>query len=122
MNNVVPFPKAEKLDLTELSFVHDYWVRPAGRKRGQPFRVFWAVSSSGNYSADLNAGRQMAVEWLRASAPGRTGNRGNLPVAYRRGGLARLSPFHFKAMQAGSNAKGYKHVGTRDYYRCSKRR
>jgi hypothetical protein len=66
MSNVVSFPKAKAtLDLTELSFVHDYWVRPPGRKRGQPFRVFWAVSSSGDYPADVEAGQQMAIEWLR---------------------------------------------------------
>lgn len=66
-SNVVPLrPEPPKLPpLTTLSFVHDYWVRKPGRKRGEPFRCFWAVSQSGNRRADVAAGRQMAVEWLR---------------------------------------------------------
>jgi hypothetical protein len=65
MTNVVTFPTRPKLDLTDLSFVHEYWVRPPARKRGMAFRVFWAVSPSGDRSADVEAGRQMALEWLR---------------------------------------------------------
>ena len=66
--NVIPFRKPESPELppvTTLSFVHDYWVRPPNRKRGKSFRVFWAVSPSGDYLADCEAGQQMALEWFR---------------------------------------------------------
>ena len=46
--------------ITELSFVHDYWVRPVDRKRGEAFRVFWNVQATGDYAADCNLGRETA--------------------------------------------------------------
>jgi hypothetical protein len=65
MSNVVSFPKGNaKLDLTEISFVNDYWVREAGKKRGHTFRVFWDVFPTGNYGSDVVTGGRLAVELL----------------------------------------------------------
>src|SRR5215210_4198963 len=50
--------------LETLSFVTDYWVRPVGKRRGEAFRCFWAVSLSGHYAADCKQGGEMAREFL----------------------------------------------------------
>jgi hypothetical protein len=63
-SNVVPLRPKEP-EIMSLSFVNDYWVREASKRRGHPFRVFWDVNPSGDYSNDCWAGERMALEWLR---------------------------------------------------------
>jgi hypothetical protein len=71
-SNVAPLfpPKPSAPKVTDLSFVHDYWIREPGRRKGRNFRVFWNVRPSGDYVADCAVGQKLASEylkWLHAS-------------------------------------------------------
>jgi hypothetical protein len=61
-----PWPRPDRdPDITQLSFVRDYWIKPVGKKRGTSFRVFWDVAPSDDYRADCDRGHEMAEEFLR---------------------------------------------------------
>ena len=63
MTKVVPL-RPELPTLASLPFVHDYWVRDPGARRGHNFRCFWNVSPSGDWGEDNALGTRLALEWL----------------------------------------------------------